>query len=720
MGRTTRHSYDDKGNPAQSDDPLGCAVDTIYDVNLNRPIAVTRYLEGGSATAIRSRASYDANGNITSSTDPLNQTASYTYNAQGQIKTISLPAITGQPNRTYSLDYNEAGDLIKATDPLLQESRIMYDAAQRPASVIDARGVAIESYQYDNGDRLSAVSDALNKSTANQYDSAGRLSQCTDRKGQVSRFACDSQSRPISISVSGATRSIAYDLLGRISRVEETGSAGSSAESYAYDNADKHTLTYEYDSLDRLTRRTLNGADPTTYSYDNVSRLTSIGYRNQTTTYEWDNANRLTRKTLPNGIKQELAYDDADRLLSLTYRKSDNTVIETISYTYDAKGQRLSKTMSGASTRETPFSATYDNANRMSAITLMATSQSFMLVYDDNGNLTSKTETANPANATTYAWDSSDRLIGISAPSMSASFKYDLTGRRSEKSVNGNTVNYVYDGTQAIAEVTNGQVSASILSGPNIDEALARYAASGNRTMLTDALGSVIAQANDMQAIENYYSYTPYGETTTFGPDNGNTIQYTGRENDGTGLYYYRARYYDPVLKHFAQEDPIGLKGGINIYAYVGGNPLSYVDPFGLQETQWISPPGRYSGSNGPRSGNWCGGNWSGGVVPSMNGGRDGTAPPLNSMDLCCQIHDRCYGKNCEALPEGEAKQACLINCDRPYLECLRGLGDDCTKWPSAPQKGTEPDSQFYRDDSIRLFDKRVKDFDRSRANKKR
>lgn len=67
------------------------------------------------------------------------------------------------------------------------------------------------------------------------------------------------------------------------------------------------------------------------------------------------------------------------------------------------------------------------------------------------------------------------------------------------------------------------------------------------------------------------------------GPDAaGNPLQYTFRENDGTGLDFYQARYYDPVLKRFISSDPIGLAGGLNTYAYVQGNPLSWVDPEGL------------------------------------------------------------------------------------------------------------------------------------------
>lgn len=82
-------------------------------------------------------------------------------------------------------------------------------------------------------------------------------------------------------------------------------------------------------------------------------------------------------------------------------------------------------------------------------------------------------------------------------------------------------------------------------------------------------------------ALLKNYAYSPYGEATTLGPDGGNSLQYTGRENDQTGLYYYRARYYDSVLKRFISEDPIGLEAGPNFYAYVGGNPISRIDPTG-------------------------------------------------------------------------------------------------------------------------------------------
>ena len=83
------------------------------------------------------------------------------------------------------------------------------------------------------------------------------------------------------------------------------------------------------------------------------------------------------------------------------------------------------------------------------------------------------------------------------------------------------------------------------------------------------------------------------------GPDEGNSLQYTGRENDGTGLYYYRARYYDPLLKQWVSEDPIGLAGGINQRAYVGGNPISFNDPRGL-DNPGMGPYGPYWSTTPP------------------------------------------------------------------------------------------------------------------------
>jgi len=159
---------------------------------------------------------------------------------------------------------------------------------------------------------------------------------------------------------------------------------------------------------------------------------------------------------------------------------------------------------------------------------------------------------------------------------------------------------------------------------------------------LTDALNSVIAQTREDQSIQSVYGYSPYGQTTTPADDEGNSLEYTGRENDGTGIYFYRARYYDPVLKRFVQSDPIGLKGGLNTYLYAMAAPTTYTDPDGLQpsygwpwapQPNWnpLAPPQPRGPLPGPFPYGYCG---SGMNVHWVPDGPWGDA---------CRKHDQCY-----------------------------------------------------------------------------
>ena len=119
-----------------------------------------------------------------------------------------------------------------------------------------------------------------------------------------------------------------------------------------------------------------------------------------------------------------------------------------------------------------------------------------------------------------------------------------------------------------------------------MDEYFARTDIVGSQYFLTDALGSTVALTDSARALQPRYTYEPFGRTTVSGADRGSSYQYTGRENDGTGLYFYRARYYNPTFQRFISQDPIDFVGGINLYAYVNNSPVRFRDPSGDQP-QW-------------------------------------------------------------------------------------------------------------------------------------
>ncbi|MGH7963377.1 MAG: RHS repeat-associated core domain-containing protein, partial [Candidatus Binatia bacterium] len=174
--------------------------------------------------------------------------------------------------------------------------------------------------------------------------------------------------------------------------------------------------------------------------------------------------------------------------------------------------------------------------------------------------------------------------MGIVGTGLSASFQYDPSGRRVQKIVNGQPTEFLSDGVNPLQEqaVAGGNWTALMMLGLGVDEVLARADTSGVHYFLPDALGSTVFLTDAFGVTEAEYSYAPFGETTRTGTVTTNPFQFTGRENDNTGLYYYRARYYHPVLQRFLSEDPLEFLGGdLNLYAYVANNPILDVDPFG-------------------------------------------------------------------------------------------------------------------------------------------
>jgi RHS repeat-associated protein len=255
----------------------------------------------------------------------------------------------------------------------------------------------------------------------------------------------------------------------------------------------------------------------------------------------------------------------------------------TESYSYDPVGNRLS------SLGLSPWN--FNSSNQL----LNTPAATF--TYDNNGNMLSK---AAAAGTTGYSWDLENRLSSVNLPAGggTVSFAYDPFGRRIKKSTASGSTIYLYDGANVVAELNAaGAVVASYAQGAGIDEPLAMQRNGSVAYYHADGLGSITSLTGNTGQTVATYTYDSFGNTT---PNEAifNPYRYTAREQDPeTGLYHYRARYYDPTAARFLSEDPIDFDGGINFYAYVGNNPLNWTDPWGtsalpLPPAQLPPPPG--------------------------------------------------------------------------------------------------------------------------------
>jgi RHS repeat-associated protein len=170
-------------------------------------------------------------------------------------------------------------------------------------------------------------------------------------------------------------------------------------------------------------------------------------------------------------------------------------------------------------------------------------------------------------------------------------FKYDPFGRRIQKSGPLGTTNYLYDGMNLLEEADNsGNVLTRYTQGEEFDEELAEVRSGTTSYYEADGLGSISSLSSSSGALANTYAYDSFGKLTASSGTLTNPFQYTGREFDPeTGIYYYRARYYDSTGGRFLSEDPAGFEGGDDFYPYAGNNPVIFSDPFGLQSS---IPPG--------------------------------------------------------------------------------------------------------------------------------
>ncbi len=586
---------------------------------------------------------YDATtGYLTSVRDHLNNATTYAYDPLGR-----RVAVTDPRGQTSRFAYDLLNRVTAIADPLGRVVQFAYDPNSNLTSVTDPRGGQL-TYAYNNMDQLQTRTDQLLRPETFGYDVGGNLTSFLDRKNQQTTWdAYDDLNRPTvvrfhnSLGTEVATLTYGYDAANRLQTLTDS-VAG--AITWGYDALDRltsettpqGTITYVPDDADRRTSMLVAGQPQVDYQWDNADRLQTITRQQVPTplvaTYGFDNANRRTSLTLPNSVRMDYSYDDANRLTRLDYSGLVGGN-QSLTYSYDPASNRTVMAGSWARTilPDTISGASYDAANRQ--LTLGTKT----MTYDNNGNL----ETLADGGTTTYTWDARNRLAGISGPSLTASFGYDAKGRRNQKTVNAQPAIFQYDGRDIIREVI-GPTPVDYLRGLDIDEPLARVETSAASYYLHDALGTILGLTDTTGAVTTSYTYGPYGNTASFGAPSANAFQYTARENDGTALYYYRARYYRPDLQRFASEDPLNpatvqlptavlpeslvqtieslapfanggveafVRGGcaapaqqapsaqllfallsrgqsaLHAYSYVGNAPLTFVDPLGYDRS---------------------------------------------------------------------------------------------------------------------------------------
>jgi len=560
LGNMSAYTYDSNGNMLTSVDPLGDTTTYTYN-SAGQPVTVT------DAQGNQSQYAYNL-GNLVSITDPLGRAVTRFVDGAGRVATVTDPL--GHTTRT---NYDAASQVLSVIDPLGNKTAFGYDGNGNLLTLTDANQHAT-AYTYENMDRVQTRTDPLGNVANAKYDLSGNMIQSTDRKGQVTKTTYDGLNRPTTVQYAdGNSTTYTYDAGNRVTGITDSAN-GTIARSYdgldrlLAETTSQGSVAYTYDADGRRQTMTVSGQVPVSYTYDNASHLTAIAQSASNVGFTYDSDGRRSSLTLPNGVVATYSYDAASQITGINYQ-GGALGAANLTYSYDLTGRRIGVGGSLASTQlpATVSSAVYNANNELTQWGSTA------MNYDANGN------TVNDG-MNSYVWDARNRLV--SADNNGATFTYDPLGRRVGKQILSASTDYLYEGANLVQERSNGAVTANLLTG-GVDERFVRTDSTGSFNYLTDALGSTVALIDSTGASVEQYSYGPYGMLSASGSSS-NSYTYTGRETDGLGIDFYRARYYNPTTGRFLSEDPIGFRGGINKYAYVGGSPTNFIDPSGMDK----------------------------------------------------------------------------------------------------------------------------------------
>jgi RHS repeat-associated protein len=606
LGNVTAKGYDARGNLISATDALGRV--TTYEYDLNNQLTKETFPDGTSLilsydAAGRKVAETDQAGNttqfeydcldrLTKVTDSLGQVTVYNYDEVGNL--IASVDANGQ---TTSFNYDANGRLIKQVLPLGMEMTIVFDAVGNMLRKTDFNGNATD-YSYDVNNRISQVNYYDLTSVSYSYTPTGELSSMTDSYG-INNYTYAYPARLTSVTYpDGHAINYSYDAAGN-----RTGIASPSG-----------STTYAFDALNRLVKVTDPDSGETAYAYDAVGNPIQLTYSNGTRAqYTYDALNRLllvqnarsdssvintyTYTLGPTGNRTQV-IDDTGRRVEYTYDSLNRLTREQIFdptsgdedivYTYDAVGNRLSRTDNTGT-----VGYTYDANDRV------LTADGTTFTYDDNGNVTSRTVSG---VTTTYSYDPENRLLRVDGPDPTVEFVYDGNGSRIGMSIGGIRTDYIVDNNRIFNQVLEERdESGSLLASYIYGDDLIRQQRSGNNSFYHyDGLGSTRALTDPTQVVTDTYVYDAFGVSLQQTGTTLNYFQFAGEQLDPEiGMYYLRARYYDQQVGRFITRDTVD--GSLtnpqsrHKYVYAENNPVNRIDPSGRMSVSVTASMGMHA-----------------------------------------------------------------------------------------------------------------------------
>ncbi|BBU64376.1 hypothetical protein MSC49_43110 (plasmid) [Methylosinus sp. C49] len=624
-GQSAFYTYNGAGQPISATNALRETTSYQYDSAGN----LTTIINANSATA--ASFTYDGYARVRTYTDSEGWTATYDYDAADRVTKITYPDGTAdlyvydkldlasfqdREGRLWTYTHDANRRLTKIVDPLGEQTQFGYNGAGALTSLTDAKG-NVTSWTYDVRGRLTSKQYADSSTVSYSYETTtSRLKSVTDALGQIKQYAYANDNRLTGVAYSNAvnpTPNVAFSYDPYLPRVASM-TDGNGATQYSYAGSFSfgalrlqqecfvptgasscaYQIDYAYDALGRRSSRTVSGSGAETFQYDAIGRLTGhasdlgsftpsyLGQTDQITQRQLLNSTLSTSWSyLPNSGDRRLASINnvglsASQFSGFQFTTTPENFITSITETSDAAAVYPPATNQLAS---------YNNLNQLTNLSGQS------LSYDANGNLLSDGQR-------TYSWDAESRLVGIAYPGQpgkATAFAYDGLGRRtaiaSTPTGGGNVVptSYVWCGPQICQarNATNAPTRGYYAEGEFVFGTPAQSYYYG-----VDQIGSV-RRAFASTTSAPAYTFDPYGNTLqTAAP----LTDFTYAEmfhNADSGLLLSLFRAYDPVTGRWSSRDPIGELDSLstNVYTYVDGNVLSFIDPLGLMKLP--SDPGK-------------------------------------------------------------------------------------------------------------------------------